>query len=81
MACKAGPCQFASWEYSVDLAKVSSRRAAEGRMRMAIIVLALAAGAAQAQPRLGPVAPQTYDTAQRQAARDFLAARGQAPPG
>jgi 4-carboxymuconolactone decarboxylase len=50
-------------------------------MRLAILILALVATAAHAQPRLGPVQPETYDNAQRQAARDFADARGQPPFG
>ncbi len=50
-------------------------------MRLAIVVLALAATAAHAEPRLGPVAPETYDAAQRKAAGDFSTARGQPPFG
>jgi 4-carboxymuconolactone decarboxylase len=50
-------------------------------MRFAIAVLALAATAAHAQSRLGPVAPESYDTAQQQAATDFAHARQQPPFG
>jgi 4-carboxymuconolactone decarboxylase len=50
-------------------------------MRFAIVVLALAATGAHAQPRLGPVPPGAYNAAQQQAARDFAAARGQPPFG
>ncbi|MGZ3273937.1 MAG: carboxymuconolactone decarboxylase family protein [Caulobacteraceae bacterium] len=50
-------------------------------MRLAIFVLALAATAARAEPRLGPVPPASYDAAQQQAAKDFAAARGQPPFG
>ena len=50
-------------------------------MRFAIAVLALTATAAHAEPRLGPVAPDTYDAVQQKAARDFTAARGQPPFG
>ncbi len=50
-------------------------------MRFAIVVLALAATAAHAEPRLGPVAPGTYDAGQQKAARDFAAARGEGPFG
>jgi len=50
-------------------------------MKLAIVVLALAATAAQAEPRLGPVPPETYDAAQQKAAGDFAAARGQPPFG
>jgi 4-carboxymuconolactone decarboxylase len=49
-------------------------------MKVAIAILALAA-AAPAGPRLGPVPPSSYDAAQRKAAQDFLAARGQPPFG
>lgn len=50
-------------------------------MRLAIAILALAAGAAPTGPRLGPVPPESYDAAQQQAARDFATARGQPPFG
>ena len=50
-------------------------------MRLAILVLALAATAAHAEPRLGPVPPQAYDAAQQNAAREFATARGQPPFG
>src|SRR3954471_21147551 len=50
-------------------------------MRFLIVVLALAPTAIHAQPRLGPVPPASYDTAQEQAARDFANARQQPPFG
>jgi 4-carboxymuconolactone decarboxylase len=50
-------------------------------MRGAIVVLALVASAAHAEPRLGPVPPEAYDAAQQQAARDFVTARGGPPFG
>jgi 4-carboxymuconolactone decarboxylase len=53
----------------------------EVKMRSAIMVLAAAATAVHAEPRLGPVAPGSYDAAQQQAARDFNAARNQPPFG
>ena len=50
-------------------------------MRLAIAILVLTATCAHAQPRLGPVPPEAYDTAQQQAAKDFAAARNQPPFG
>ena len=50
-------------------------------MRFAIVVLALAATAVHAQPRLDAVPPKTYDDAQQKAAREFATARGQPPFG
>jgi 4-carboxymuconolactone decarboxylase len=50
-------------------------------VRLVIVILALAATAAHAEPRLGPVPPNAYDAAQQEAARDFTRARGQAPFG
>jgi 4-carboxymuconolactone decarboxylase len=50
-------------------------------MRFAMAVLALAATTAHAEPRLGPVAPESYDAAQQQAAEAFARARGQPPFG
>jgi 4-carboxymuconolactone decarboxylase len=50
-------------------------------MKFAVVVLALAATAAHAEPRLGPVPPRSYDAAQQKAARDFADARGQPPFG
>lgn len=50
-------------------------------MKSAILILAFAATAAHAEPRLGPVSPEAYDAAQQKAASDFAAARGQPPFG
>ena len=50
-------------------------------MRLATAVLALAATAAHAEPRLGPIAPERYDAAQQQAAEAFAKARGETPFG
>src|SRR4051812_17999193 len=49
-------------------------------MKLAIVLLALAT-AAQAEPRLAPVPPGSYDAAQQKAAQDFATARAQPPFG
>src|SRR3569833_1377400 len=53
----------------------------EDSKRLSIVVMALAATAAHAAPRLGPVSPQAYDPAPQRAAKDFATARGQPPSG
>ena len=64
-----------------ELSGLTALRLQEHGMRLAMAVLALAATAAHAEPRLGPVSPESYDAGQRQAAEAFAKARGQPPFG